>query len=123
LHNGSGEFLAQKKKIVFIDHKLAYRKIAKEAFQFTPYECTICKTGEEGMKTIVAVRPDLVVVDAFLPDISGEEVYLQFLSNPGYRHLRKIPSIILTENGHLDRSRLYSLGFSAASENRSNPKN
>ncbi len=105
--------MTQKKKIVFIDHQTIYQKIARKAFESTPFECTICSTGKEGLKTITSVHPDLVVVDAFLPDLPGEEIYLQFLSDPGYRHLRKIPFIILTENGKLDRSRLYSLGFSA----------
>ncbi|HDQ44995.1 MAG TPA: hybrid sensor histidine kinase/response regulator [bacterium] len=107
------EHVAQKKKIVFIDNKSAYRKIAKEAFQSTPYECVICKTGQDGLNTIASVHPDLVVVEAFPPDMSGEEIYLQFLSNPEYRNLRKIPFIVLTENGHVDRSRLYGMGFSA----------
>lgn len=96
-----------------MEHECDYQHSAEEAFKASGYDYVICSSGKEGLDKMVQSHPDLVIVDAMLPDIPGEEVYLQFLANPKLRSRHKIPFIILTKNGHTDRSKLYSLGFSA----------
>lgn len=105
--------MKKKTKIVYVDKNPEYQEIARKAFEGDDYEVIICNKGQDGLRAIESVHADLVVVDAFLPDMSGEEVYLQFLSDPAYRNIKRIPFLILTENGHCDRTKLYSLGFSA----------
>lgn len=101
------------KKIVFIDSERRYRNKAKIAFTSDEYRCFLCCTGEEGIERIALIRPDVVVVDYFLPDISGEEVFTRYLSDPRFEAIQNIPFIALTTNGKVDKSQLYSLGFSA----------
>lgn len=103
----------RKRKIIFVDSTPEYQKVARQAFESENYECVICNKGQDGLRAAASVNADLVIVDSFLPDMSGEEAYLQFLSDPEYRKARKVPFIILTTNGHVDRTQLYSLGFSA----------
>jgi PAS domain S-box-containing protein len=77
------------------------------------YRFILCDNGIEGLKYILKNKPDVVVVDFNLPDISGEEVYTRFIMNSNLHLLSNTPFIALTNNGHVDKSKLYSLGFSA----------
>lgn len=104
---------AKRRQVLFVDGESSYQQSVKQAFESHGYDYIICANGVDGLKQISSHDPDVVIVDALLPDISGEEVYLQLLSDPKLQSKRKIPFIILTKNGHTDRSKLYSLGFSA----------
>jgi PAS domain S-box-containing protein len=50
-------------------------------------------TGEDGMSMAQAQRPDLILLDLHLPDISGEEVLQHLWQDP---ELRKIPVAVLS---------------------------
>ncbi|MBN1780695.1 PAS domain S-box protein [bacterium] len=102
----------QKKKIIYIDSEASFRKNAEEAFQQSDYQCVLCETGSTGLLAIGQMKPNVVLVDNQLNDCSGEDLYTDFLSQPQFKDLHQVPFIILTRNGE-DRSRLYSLGFSA----------
>ena len=99
------------KKIIYIDEDQKHRKKAERAFTTGEYRCLFCGTGEEGLKRIAREHPDVVIVDYFIPDISGEEVFTRYLTD-GDPEERNIPFIALTINGKVDKSRLYRLGFS-----------
>ncbi len=101
------------KKIFYIDCDDRYRNVAETAFKSKAYRCSLFYSGTDALDQIADERPDIVVVDYFLPDISGEEVYTRFLTDPRLRSMEKIPFIALTNNGKVDKSKLYSLGFSA----------
>jgi PAS domain S-box-containing protein len=102
-----------RRKIVYIDSDTKYIKKANSTFSKNGNEWIICHTGVEGLKNILKKKPDAVIVDYILSDISGEEVYTRFLTDPKYRSIKDIPFIALTNNGNVDKSRLYRLGFSA----------
>jgi len=105
--------LVRHKKIVYIDSELQYRSDAENAFQNSEYECILCDSGKVGLSKIHHEKPDVVLVDSHLKDYTGEDVYTDFLTKPEFHSLHRIPFIILTRNGEINRSRLYSLGFSA----------
>lgn len=100
-------------KIIYVDNDTRYRRKARKAFALDGYRCVYLRQGEEGLKRIVREEPDVVIVDYFLPDITGEEVYSRYLTDIATRIHRDIPFIVLTTNGKVDKSRLYRLGFSA----------
>jgi PAS domain S-box-containing protein len=77
------------------------------------YSCRLCVSGSEGLEAIAGDPPDVVVVDYTLNDMTGEELYIRFLGDPRCQAFRDIPFIVLTKNGKVSRSHLYSLGFSA----------
>ncbi|MFC1568592.1 PAS domain S-box protein [bacterium] len=103
----------KKKKIIYIDSELNYRTGAQNAFQNTEYDCILCESAQQGLSKIFNEKPDVVLVDACLNGHTGEDVYTDFLTQARFRSLHRIPFIILTHNGEIDRSRLYNLGFSA----------
>ena len=100
-------------KVIYIDGEKKYRKRAQIAFEKRGFHCTLCSNGTEGLQRIAQERPDVVIVDYFLSDISGEEVYTRFLTESSFLKMKNIPFISLTNNGKVDKSKLYSLGFSA----------
>jgi two-component system phosphate regulon response regulator PhoB len=66
----------------------------------TPYYQPLkAHTGQEGLKVATAEKPDLVLIDLHLPEMSGFEVCEQLRSRPG---TRDIPIIILTGESEPD---------------------
>ena len=49
--------------------------------------------GEEGLKMIMEMRPELVLLDLMMPDMDGWEVYQQMKSD---EMMRDIPVIVVT---------------------------
>lgn len=105
--------MIQNKKIFYIDSESKYRQKVKNVCKNSIYQCVLCTKGIEGLDRVVVEKPDAVIVDYDLEDISGEEMYTRFLMESRFRQIKDIPFIILTKNGNADRSKLYSLGFSA----------
>jgi len=103
----------KEKKVIYIDSERKHRFKAKGAFAKEKYHCIVCRDGQEGLQKIGKECPDIVVVDARLSDISGEELYTQFLTQSKFKSLRATPFIAITHNGSDDKSKLYNLGFSA----------
>lgn len=101
------------KVILYVDPDPEVSQKAKEAFEQFGYACVSCTSGKDGLDEIETVKPDLVIVDSMLPDITGEELYTRILTKPKFKKLRKTPFIMLTHNGEVDRPRMYNLGFSA----------
>jgi PAS domain S-box-containing protein len=105
--------LEDPKKILFIDGDDKYRKTASSALNHGLYDCRLCRNGEAGFASIAVSMPDVVIVDIQLEDMSGEEFYMRFLTEPRFRAYRDMPFIVLTRNGIRNRSHFYNLGFSA----------
>jgi two-component system phosphate regulon response regulator PhoB len=59
-------------------------------------ETSIAGGGEAALKLAQARRPDLVLLDLMLPDISGKEVCRRFRQDP---QLETVPIIMLTARG------------------------
>ncbi len=58
--------------------------------------------GRQGVELAARLRPDLVLLDLHLPDISGEEVFRQLKAAPG---TRDIPVVVLSADAMPDRTR------------------
>jgi PAS domain S-box-containing protein len=105
--------LKQERKILFIDSDRKYRERAKNAFLKCGYHYILCTSGTDGLNKIIQEKPDVVITSAKLPDLTGEEIYSRFLLQFYSKSINNIPFIILVENGEVDRSKLYNMGFSA----------
>ncbi|MBN2200742.1 PAS domain S-box protein [bacterium] len=101
------------KQILFIDADEKYRRTAESALNHGLYDCRLCRNGEAGLASIAVRIPDVVIVDGQLEDMTGEEFYMRFLTDPRFRANRDVPFIVLTPNGIRNRTHYYNLGFSA----------
>jgi len=71
--------------------ELLERKLAQEG-----YEVSIARDGEEGLRLMREVWPDLVLLDIILPKMGGFDVLKEMNKNPS---LKKIPVIIISNSG------------------------
>lgn len=77
-------------KILIIDDEAQIRKLLRVTLNAHGFDVTEAATGQEGLLQATMVRPDLIVLDLGLPDMTGMEVL---------RHIREwsqVPIIILT---------------------------
>jgi len=103
----------EKIKILYVDADATYREIVQKAFENTAYDHYVCENAETALTFIETEHPDLVITDYNLPDINGEELYTRYMISPALEGARNLPFIAMTSNGFADRTRLYSLGFTA----------
>ena len=92
------------KKILLIEDEeimigLLQRKLTKEG-----YEISVAGDGEEGLKVMREVKPDLILLDIIMPKMGGFEVMEKINKDP---ELKKIPVIVISNSGQpveLDRA-------------------
>ncbi len=64
-------------------------------------------TGKQGLKKASEIKPDIVILDVWLPDVDGFHVYLQLKENP---ETAQIPVIFITGDETLDIEKGFSVG-------------
>src|SRR2546427_12077156 len=62
------------KKILIVDDEAMIRKAVRLALEKEGYEVVEAETGGEGLRRIELSKPDLVLLDIILPDVSGLDV-------------------------------------------------
>ena len=92
------------KKILLIEDEeimidLLQRKLTKEG-----YEVSVARDGDEGLRTIREIRPDLILLDIIMPKMGGFEVMEEVNKDP---ELKQIPVVVISNSGQpveLDRA-------------------
>jgi len=84
------------KKILIVEDEeimidLLQRKLTREG-----YEVSVTRDGDEGLKTMREVKPDLILLDIIMPKMGGFEVMEEMNKDP---ELKKIPIIIVSNSG------------------------
>jgi two-component system cell cycle response regulator DivK len=64
-------------KILIVDDDYSYAEFAQMLLQGEGHETTICQNGNSAIETAKSEKPDLIVTDIGLPDISGFEIIKQ----------------------------------------------
>jgi two-component system, OmpR family, KDP operon response regulator KdpE len=77
-------------KILIIDDEAQIRKLLRVTLNAHGFEAAEASTGQEGLLQAAMVRPDLIVLDLGLPDMTGMDV-LQHI-----REWSQVPIIVLT---------------------------
>src|SRR5438552_14821099 len=62
------------KKILIVDDEAMIRKAIRLALEKEGYEVVEAETGGEAMRRIELSKPDLILLDIMLPDVSGFDV-------------------------------------------------
>jgi CheY-like chemotaxis protein len=80
-------------KIVFCEDDVMIRKLIHFALRSSDHEILMADDGIAGLELIRAERPDLIVTDLMMPEMSGLELCRAVRSDPT---IRNIPIIVLT---------------------------
>lgn len=89
----------EKKKVCIIDDDANIREIYLTKFNQEGFDVSLAVNGEEGLRVIREVRPDIILLDLQMPVMSGVEVLEKLHED---EELSKIPVIVLTNIDHED---------------------
>ncbi len=84
----------KKAKILIVEDDLDVAEMLNAYFGVQGYDVVTVNWGEDGVKSCIAERPDLVILDIRLPDIDGYEVARRLRDD---RRTKEVPIIFLTE--------------------------
>lgn len=101
------------KKILVIDDNSDIRDLIAFIFEKAGLKVIQSANGESGLQELKSKRPDLVLLDATMPGISGLEVLKAIRKNPD-KELSRVPVMMLTANSaEEDITRAFELGASS----------
>lgn len=80
-------------RVFVVDDDVVSLKLSMAVLKQAGYEVLTAQRGHEALQRIDQIRPDLLILDLNMPDISGYEVCQKLRSNPRYVHL---PILMLT---------------------------
>lgn len=85
--------MADVRRILCIDDEIDMITLVKMILSSEKYQVTGAQNGEEGLRKIAEIQPDLVLLDLMMPHMDGWEVYQKMKAS---KEMRDIPVIILT---------------------------
>jgi two-component system KDP operon response regulator KdpE len=83
-------------EVVVIDDEIQIRRLLRVTLESGGFVVRDCDSGQVGLGEIAFRRPDIVVLDLGLPDISGVDVLRRL------REWTQVPVLILSVRGHED---------------------
>ena len=81
------------KKVLVIDDSALSRSTMESMFAQRGFVVTLAANGEDGLKLLPEVQPDLVLIDVVMPQLNGWETCQRMRAVPGYESL---PIIVVT---------------------------
>ncbi|OGR82123.1 MAG: hypothetical protein A2901_07670 [Elusimicrobia bacterium RIFCSPLOWO2_01_FULL_54_10] len=72
----------KKYKILIVDDERPLAEMIRINFPANQFDATACFTGKDALAQTDADRPDLILLDVMMGDMSGWEVLLRLKSNP-----------------------------------------
>lgn len=100
--------MSTKKKILLVEDDQALAAVYQSRLELEGFETEIVKNGEEALSRIVKYRPDLVLLDAMMPKISGFDVLDIIRNTPETTNVRVIMLTALSQPK--DKQRAEELG-------------
>lgn len=95
-------------RVLMIDDEPVFYKMASAPLKKRGYELEYAKNGRDGLAAISAFKPEIIIVDMRMPDLTGFDILQSLRRDPAYRH---IPVIFLTSVTNLeDKLKAFELG-------------
>ena len=86
----------EKKKILIADDVELFLELEKGFFDPEKFEILVARTGRQAIDIALAEKPDLVLMDFYMPEINGDDACRQLKENP---ETSAIPIIMVTQMG------------------------
>lgn len=95
-------------RVLLIDDEPFYYKLLNRPMKDAGHDFEYTKTGKEGLAKVSAKRPDIIIVDLRLPDMSGHEILERLRRDAEFSN---IPVIVITAKNELgDKLKAFELG-------------
>lgn len=97
-----------KKKILLVEDDTALAAVYRSRLELEGFDVKEVNNGEDALSTAVAFRPDLILLDAMMPKISGFDVLDILRNTPDTANMRVIMLTALSQPK--DKERAEALG-------------
>ncbi|MDZ7319542.1 MAG: ATP-binding protein [candidate division KSB1 bacterium] len=84
------------KTILLIDDDQSLHALIKATMRKSGYRLVSAFNGQNGLEAILREHPEVVILDYLLPDMMGDQVYAELISNPRLATVCQTPIIVLT---------------------------
>ena len=98
----------QKKKILLVEDDVALASVYRSRLDLEGFDVEEVNNGEDALSKAVSYRPDLILLDAMMPKISGFDVLDILRNTPETMNMRVIMLTALSQPK--DKERAESLG-------------
>ena len=85
--------MAPRKKILIVEDNNDARNLLAKFINRFGYDAIEADSGREAIGKAFEIHPDLILMDIYLPDMTGDEITARLKANPA---IRDIPVIITT---------------------------
>lgn len=89
--------MAVKKRVLVVDDEPGIGTVLRVQFGLSGYDVETTTSGAEAIELIKAKEPDMVLLDALMPDVSGAEVLVKV------RTFSHVPVIVFTGQADLGK--------------------
>jgi len=87
------------KKILLVDDSLTALMMSQRFLRRTSHEIVIARTGKEAIDKAITERPDLIIMDVVMPELSGFQACWRLRS---MELTKNTPIILLTSRGEAE---------------------
>jgi response regulator RpfG family c-di-GMP phosphodiesterase len=87
--------MGKQAKVLLVDDDPDFVEATRVVLE-SKYRVIVAYNGEDGLKNVVAEKPDLVILDVVMPGRNGFEICKELKTAPKYQDYCKIPVIMLT---------------------------
>jgi pilus assembly protein CpaE len=95
-------------RVLLIDDEPFFYKMLIPTFRNTGYELEYARNGNEGMTKMATYKPEVIILDVRLPDMSGFEIIERLRKDPVFN---TVPVIFVSGQNQLnDKLRAFELG-------------
>lgn len=88
------------KKVLVVDDDPVIRILVSECLSAKGYEVKVAEGGDQCFKSLEQEQPDIVVLDFFMPDMTGMDVLLKMRKDPS---LAKLPILMLSADSESEK--------------------
>lgn len=79
--------------IIYIEDERPVIELVRETLKFSGYELVGVTSGQQGLAMMRERKPDLLLLDLMMPEVSGWDVYRTMKADA---ELRDVPVIVIT---------------------------
>ncbi|HSE87346.1 MAG TPA: response regulator, partial [Candidatus Binatia bacterium] len=77
--------MAPRKKILIVEDNNDFRDLLAKLINRFGYDTIEADSGREAIGKAFEMQPDLILMDIYLPDITGDEITARLKANPATR--------------------------------------
>lgn len=89
----------KKIKILLADDVELFLELEKTFFDPDVYDVFLARTGQQAIDITIAEKPDLILMDFYMPEVNGDDACRQLKANP---ETSSIPIIMVTQMGRTE---------------------